>query len=605
VVALFPSLQSAKLIAVDCETQDKDLLSRGPGYHRDGFIAGVAIATETYSGYYPIAHEAGGNLDKKKVLGWLKHELRGSVPKVFAHAAYDLGFLNCAGIPVNGPIYDIQLAEPLLDEGRKSYSLETLGQDYFGIGKQTSELEAWVAQRYGVRNIGNHIWRAPGTVVAPYAIGDAELTLKIFLRQQVELKKQDLWDLFLMECRLVPMVVAMRRRGVRVDLKAAERLYDDLSRRQAAYGKKLGGIPPWNARAVATLFDKAGVSYPRTPKTQAPSFTKEWLAACPHPIAKAVHAVRHLDKLRETFVKGVVLESNYKGRIHASFNQLRSDSSGTVSGRFSSSNPNLQQIPMRTEEGQLVRTLFLPDQDQDFGSTDFSQIEFRLLAATAAEQKLRGAQTFIDAYNSDPKTDFHAVVAAMTGLPRLQAKTITFAIAYGAGAAKIAGQLGLDLDAANKVLREYHRRAPFMKPLSRLWMEEADQRGQIKTILGRVRRFPLWEYTNGKGERYYSPTRRLGGQRAFTYRALNAYIQGSAADIMKQAMVLVWESGVCDVLGAPHLTVHDELDVSVPKTKLGKAAFKELVQIMANAVQLSVPLLVDSGLGKNWGTAKS
>jgi DNA polymerase-1 len=347
------------------------------------------------------------------------------------------------------------------------------------------------------------------------------------------------------------------------------------------------------------------VDYPRTPKTKAPSFTKEWLAACPHPVAKAIHEIRHLDKLRETFIKGAILDHHYKGRIHASFNQLRSDASGTVSGRFSSSQPNLQQIPLRTKEGELVRTLFLPDPGHDFGTTDFSQIEFRLLAATAAEQGLRGAQTFIDAYNNDPKTDFHAVVAEMTGLPRLQAKTITFAIAYGAGAAKIATQLGLDLAAGTKVLNDYHRRAPFMRPLTNLWMEEADRAGQIKTILGRVRRFPLWETTNGRGERFYSRKRTMGANRAFTYRALNAYIQGSAADILKQAMALIWESGVCAVLGAPHLTVHDELDVSVPKTKAGKEAFKEMVHIMETAVEMSIPLVVDSGLGKNWGVAKS
>jgi DNA polymerase I-like protein with 3'-5' exonuclease and polymerase domains len=324
---------------------------------------------------------------------------------------------------------------------------------------------------------------------------------------------------------------------------------------------------------------------------------------CPHPVAKTFHEIRHLDKLRETFIKGVVLEGNYKGRVHCSFNQLRSDGSGTVSGRFSSSNPNLQQIPIRTDEGNIIRTLFLPDTGQLFGATDFSQIEFRLLAATAADEGIFGADKFVDAYRNDPKTDFHAVVADMTGLPRLQAKTITFACAYGAGPKKIAMQLGLSLADGSKMLDRYHQRAPFMKPLSRLYTERADDAGQIETILGRIRRFPLWEKID-RGKMTYSRERTLGSKRAFTYRALNAYIQGSAADVLKQAMVLVWESGVCRTLGPPHLTVHDELDFSVPRSPQGKEAFREAVHIMQTAVVPSIPLLVDHGLGKNWGEAK-
>jgi DNA polymerase-1 len=192
----------------------------------------------------------------------------------------------------------------------------------------------------------------------------------------------------------------------------------------------------------------------------------------------------------------------------------------------------------------------------------------------------------------------------MTGLPRIMAKTITFACAYGAGPKKIAAQLGLSLVEGSKMLDKYHQRAPFMKPLSNLFMDKAERDGQIKTILGRVRRFPLWEKFDRDGKPSYSRDRTLGARRAFTYRALNAYIQGSAADILKKSMSLVWSSGVCDVLGPPHMTVHDELDMSVPQTKKAKEAFKEMVNIMQTAVPLSIPLSVDSGLGKNWSEAK-
>jgi len=610
----FPSLKSAKLISIDCETKDEQLKTHGPGYHRDGAIAGVAIAVDGFSEYYPVAHEGGGNLDKAKVYAWLREQLRGDQPKLFAHAAYDLGFLNSAAIKVNGPIYDVQIAEPLLNESRRSYSLETLSQHYLKRGKKKNELNEWIGQKFGKtgqRTPGNFIWRAPGSIVRDYAIEDTQLPLEIFPIQKRALEAENLWDLFLLESRLIPMLVAMRMRGVQIDLAAAERLYETMTKKQKQLGKKIGDTGPetfvWLTAPVAALFDKEGIEYPRTPKTNRPSFTKEWLAACQHPIGKLVQEIRHLDRMRNTFVKGVVLEGHHKGRLHASFNQLRSDATGTVSGRFSSSQPNLQQIPVRTELSKPIRSLFLPDKGQDFGTTDFSQIEFRLLALAAAEQGLRSGNKFMEAYNKDRNTDFHQVVADMTGLPRNYAKTITFAAAYGAGPAKIAMQLGMDEAKGMKLLNEYHRRAPFIKPLSGIYQDQAEEHGEITTLLGRKRRFNKWQVkgvVDKQGIPILFDKRVANSQRAFTYRALNAYIQGSAADVLKQAMVLLWEGGVCDVLGAPHLTVHDELDVSVPKNKVGREAFKEMVHTMETAVDLAIPLLVDHGLGKNWGEAK-
>lgn len=602
----FPSLKSAKLISLDCETCDPDLKTKGPGYHRKGnFIAGVAVSTDNgFSGYYPIAHEGGGNLPRRTVLNWLDDQLKGQQPKLFAHAAYDLGFLGAAGVRVNGPIYDIQVAEPLLDENRQSYSLESLAQIYLKRGKKTGAMNQWIMEKFKCKekHAGNFIWRTPVSIVAPYAIEDTQLPLAIFAEQKKALEAQNLWELFLMECRLIPMLVAMRNRGVRVDLKYAEELFDRMTKEQSKLSKKIYNAPPWNARAIAKVFDKAGIQYPRTPKTDAPSFTKEWLAACPHPIAQLVHRIRHLDKLRETFIKNVVLEGHYKGRIHASFNQLRSDNFGTISGRFSSSDPNLQQIPIRTDLGKAIRQIFIADAGCDFGATDFSQIEFRLLTLTAYENDIRGAKPLTDAYLKDRETDFHAVVAEMTGLPRLYAKTITFAAAYGAGPNKIAMQLGLPLNEGLKILDTYHSRAPFIRPLSQHFDALARRNGEIRTLLGRVRRFHMW--ARGMNDIVKSAKRVPNAERLYTYRALNAYIQGSAADILKQAMVLLWENGVCDVLGAPHLTVHDELDISVPKSKIGREAFKEMVHTMETAVELSIPLLVDHGLGKNWGDAK-
>ena len=604
----FPSLAGQGAIAIDCETFDPDLKTLGPGPHRDGFIAGIAVGTEAgYRNYYPIAHETGPNLQKDVVLSWLSRELRSDVPKIGANLIYDLAFLSTANVDVRGPFYDVQIAEPLLDENRPTYSLSSLAEKYLGEAKAEQTLGDWMVEHFGQKDKG-HIWRAPPDIVAPYAAGDVDLPLRIFARQQIELKKRGrLWGLFLMESKLIPMLLAMRQRGVRVDLEKAEQLYQKLTEQQAeavAAIKHQSGIEiaPWNARSLAKVFDHLGLQYPRTEKTKAPSFTKGWLEHHQHPVADLIRRVRHLDKLREAFIKGI-LEKHVDGRIFTQFNQLRSDSNGTVSGRLSSSKPNLQQIPVRSVEGKLIRSIFIPEEGQRWFKNDWSQIEYRLIVNDAASLKLPGAQAVVDKYNSDQNADFHQIVADMTGLDRYAAKTVNFGLAYGEGVAKLCASLGLSKENGETLLSEYHRRAPFIKQLANGCMSIAARTGQIETLLGRVRQFNMWEIRHGDKLLYFRE-RRPGSRRAFTHAALNARIQGSAADIMKLAMVKIWESGICDVLGAPHLTVHDELDGSYHDDKAGREALRELKHLMESCVKLMVPLRVDGGTGPNWGSCE-
>ncbi|MGY4420784.1 DNA polymerase I-like protein with 3'-5' exonuclease and polymerase domains [Bradyrhizobium sp. JR6.1] len=435
------------------------------------------------------------------------------------------------------------------------------------------------------------------------------MPLRIFAKQEVELKKKGrLWDLFLMESRLMPMLLAMRQRGVRVDLDRAERLYKEFTAQQieasAAIKRMTGvGIAPWNARSLARVFDHLGLQYPRTPKTDAPSFTKAWLEYHPHPVTNLIRKVRYLDKLRETFIKGFILDGHVNGRIYTNFNQLRSDAFGTVSGRLSSSQPNLQQIPVRSSEGKMIRSIFIPEDNQRWFQNDWSQVEYRLIVDDAASRKLPGAQAAADQYSNDDHADFHQIIADMTGLPRDAAKTVNFGIAYGEGVSRLSLSLGLSREKGAALLNEYHLRAPFIKQLSNGYMQLAARTGEIETLLGRIRRFNMWEIRRGDEVMYFR-TRRRGSRRAFTHAALNARIQGSAADIMKLAMVNIWESGICDVLGAPHLTVHDELDGSYHDDKAGREALCELKHLMEHVVKLMVPLRVDAGTGANWGSCK-
>jgi DNA polymerase I-like protein with 3'-5' exonuclease and polymerase domains len=603
----FPNLSGQGLISFDVETYDPDLSTRGPGAQRDGRLVGLAIGTEAgFRKYYPIDHEIGPNLPRERVLDWARQELGRPGPKVGANLLYDLDFLTAAGVPVTGPFYDVQIAEPLLNENKLSYSLESLAQEYLNEGKHEDVLSQWLIGMFGKHvDVKANIWRAPAQIVGPYAESDVDLPLRIFAKQKPKLESQALWELFILESKLIPMLLAMRQRGVRVDLERAEKLYADLEKRQEVVIEEIQrttglAIDIWAAESIAKVFDRAGVPYKRTTKTKAPSFRRRWLESCTLPVAKMLVEARRLDKLKGTFVKGYVLDGHINGRIHCQFHQLRGDENGTVSGRLSSSHPCLQNVSKHDEElGPIIRSLFLPDKDQQFWSFDWSQIEFRLAVHYAALVQFPDAQKVVEQYNQDDSTDYHEVVARLTGLSRSRAKGMNYGMIYGMGARKLCNNLGVSFSEGQKLLAEYHRSVPFIKPLANALTEQASENGEIVTLAGRYRRFNMWE-KNGE----YATDNFPGAKRAFTHKALNALLQGSAADIMKIGMVQIWESGVCNVLGAPHLTVHDELDGSLPPGNVAKEALAEVGHIMETCVQLLIPLKADGGIGKNWAEAK-
>jgi len=611
---LFPSLLGHGPIALDCETRDPELRQRGPGYHRpDCYIVGVAVATQHYRHYYPIAHEAGNNMDKSRVLGWLKDQLSNDKQeKVFANSLYDLGFLAKVGVEVAGPIRDVQVAEPLLDENQLSYSLDRILKKHGYDGKADEELDDWLVAKFGKKNPKNNIWRAPPEIVAPYAVGDAAPLLDVYADQRAELERQNLWKLFELESCLLPMLLAMRMRGVRVDLARAEQLRSKFIKQKEqieAEVRRLVGrdVEIWAAKSIGAAFDALDLPYPLTPKTRTPSFTKTFLKDCPHRVAQLIVEARRLDKMVGTFLEGSILEQHVRGRVYTQFHSMKSDDGGTVTGRFSSSGPNLQFIPVRTDDGKLIRSMFLPDEGQRWWKTDFSQIEFRLLAHDAACARLTGATMVVEQFRGNDDTDYHEVVAEMAGVSRSQAKTINFGLAYGEGKDKLAAQLGLSTDAASDLIAKYHRKVPFMRPLADLFMRKAANQGWIETLMHRRRRFDTWELTKWVGgERVvvYGKEQRTGWRRAFTHKALNARIQGSAADVMKKAMVDVWESGVTKVLGVPQLTVHDELDGSYPNTNAGRKALRDMQDIQENCVKLLLKLRVDLSIGTSWGDMK-
>jgi len=598
--AELPRLREARVVSIDLETYDPHLQERGPGWAtRDGHIVGIAVATEDGGRWYlPMRHEVGGgNIDPQVVLRWAKDELtREGQLKVGANLIYDLGWLAAEGVRIPPPYYDVQWAEALLDEHRESYSLDAIAKDYGLGGKDTAELYDWCARAYGGR--ADHrqranIYRAPAALVGPYAEQDADLPLRIRERQIPRIRELDLERLLDLEHRLIPLLLAMRFRGVRIR-EDWRRVRDELRARMQVPE----GVEIWAASSLAAYCERKGISYPRTAKGQ-PSFTKAWLEKHLPEIA----AARRIDKACSVFFDGYMGKA-VNGRIHCEFHPLRGDRGGTVSGRFSSSNPNLQNIPSRDPElGPLIRSLFIPEEGCLWAKLDYSQIEYRLLAHYARGE---GADAVREAYRRDPRTDFHARVAEMSGLDRKSAKGLNFGMIYGQGLLTTAQTLGVSVEEAQAFREQYFKDAPFVKFTFDWVSRVASRRGWIRSIGGRYHRFPYWEPMDAHDAGWLpreQALRKWGHRirRARTHKALNALLQGSAADIMKMAMVQIWESGVCDVLGAPHLTVHDELDFSMPDTPEGREAIAEVKRIMETCIELQVPLVVDVELGPSWG----
>ena len=603
----FPDLSQAKEIAIDLETCDPNLEKFGPGWpRRDGYIVGYALAVDGWKGYFPVAHQGGGNLDKGLVERYIRKVLETNADKVMHNAAYDYGWLMAHGFTINGRVYDTMLAAAVLDENRYSYALNSLGFDYLKEVKSEQGLKEAAAD-FGVHP-KKDMWKLPAMYVGDYAEQDAALTLKLWNHFKILLRREEVESIFELETNLLPVLVKMTYTGIRFDRERAERCIKDMKTREEALQKEIktaAGMPVdmWAAVSIARAFDALGVAYPRS-QTGLPSFTKSFLDSNPHPLSKMILEARELNKTHNTFLQPYLDFSETDGRIHPHVNQLRSDEGGTVTGRLSMATPNLQQVPARHEViGPMVRSLFLPEEGQMWAANDFSSQEPRLLVHYATLLNLPGAEKMAQAYRDSPDTDFHQMVADMAGIQRKAAKTIGLGLTYGMGKNKLAGQLDMDVDEASELISTFHQKVPFLRGTVDAVMrriEHPASGGCIRTLLGRKCRFPLWEPTAwgiNKALPYEQAMVEYGPRikRAMTYKGLNKLIQGSAADQTKAAMVALDRAGFRVLL-----QVHDELAVSVNT----REEAQEAARIMCNAVQLEVPSRVDVELGPSWGEAK-
>ena len=661
------NLKEIDTVAVDLETYDPDLKNKGSGAVREsGYVCGIAVATGKQTMYFPIRHAMTGNLPPKKTWEKLNKILfqNRNIKKVFHNAMYDVCWIRKeSGLMPQGPLLDTMVAASVIDENRMKYSLDALSKDYLKDSKYKYDLQEKALTEYGIKSPMTNMHKLPYSLVKEYAEQDVNLTLRLWKLFDIELSKErkveagtedekakNLRHIFELETELFPCLVDMKFKGVKINVEAAKKLGQRLRRTKnniINYIQRRTGIKIeiWAASSIKKLLDKLKIKdYKTTPKSKLPQLPKNYLKTHANHFLRMIAEARELDKAEGTFVESL-LGFVHKGRIHADINQIRGEKGGTVTGRFSMSNPNLQQIPAKGFIGKKMRELFIPEEGHTWGSFDYSQQEPRIVVHYALKLGLQGTEDVVNAYNEKPDADFHQIVADMAKIPRITAKTINLGLFYGMGKNKLANQLDLDLTEAKELFDTYHAKVPFVKKLSYDLQEFARRNKFLYTLEDRFCRFDKWEPRDKRWDskkkvffinqkewdeekkdfvwkevsvpllseedaklRYKAELLDKGYpndsqfinfqnnyQPAFIYRALNKLVQGSAADMTKKAMVLLYREGI-----VPHIQIHDELCISIT----GKDQAKKIKDIMEKAIRLEIPNKVDYESGPNWGSIK-
>ena len=638
-------LKGIDTIAIDLETYDPSLKKKGSGSIREeGFVCGIAVATSKQQLYFPIAHAMTSNLNTEATWKELDKKVfkNKGLRKVFHNAMYDVCWIRMAtGSMPEGEIVDTMIAASVIDETRMRYSLDSLSRDYLQDAKYKYDLQDRAWNEMGIKDPMSNMHKLSYELVKDYAIQDVNLTLSLWNLFEKKLdeiiyppKQKSLRKIFTLETKLFPCLVDMKFKGVRIDVEKAKRFGEKLEKRRDnlinIIKNKTGvSVQIWAAASIKKLLDQQEITdYKKTPKSGMPQLPKDYLKTHPNRFLRMIVKARECDKAKSAFVEGL-LSFVHNGRIHADINQIRSDQGGTVTGRFSMSNPNLQQIPAKGFIGKKMRELFIPDEGCTWGSFDYSQQEPRIVVHYALKLELPGTEDLQKEFDNED-ADFHQIVADMAHIPRTTAKTINLGLFYGMGKIKLQKELNLSRDEANQLFKTYHSKVPFVKQLSQDLIEFAETHKLLFTLEDRFCRFNKWETRdrewNNEINRYepvpiltleaaqtaykaellekvaddkldpnYMENFKYHYKPAFTYKALNRLIQGSAADMTKKAMVMLYEKGI-----TPHIQIHDELCLSV------KNDYE--ANIIQNIMEEAIPLLVKNKVsykkGKSWGIIK-
>ena len=643
-------LTDIDIVAIDLETSDPNLKTKGLGaVRKDGFVTGIAIATKKQTFYFPLAHAMTDNLPVKETWDYLNEKLfkNKDIRKVFHNAIYDVCWIRAStGEMVQGELLDTMIAASVIDETRMKYSLDAISKIYLNETKYkydlTDKVKAW--SEGVIQDPMTNMEKLPYSLVKDYAEQDVNLTLKlwnIFDKKLDEVlytkthadgrvEEKTCRKIFELETKLFPCLVDMKFKGVKIDVEKARAFGKRLEKTKNSiinYIERRTGIKieMWAASSIKALLDHENINDYEVTKAGLPQLPKDYLSSHKNKYLRLIAKARNFDKTQNTFIEGL-LEFVHEGRIHADINQIRSDQGGTVTGRFSMSNPNLQQIPSRGFIGKKMRELFLPEDDCEWGSFDYSQQEPRIVVHYALALGMPGTDTLLEEFNKED-ADFHQIVADMAQISRTMAKTINLGLFYGMGKIKLASELGLDRPKANKLFADYHAKVPFVKQLSIDLINFAEENKLLYTLEDRFCRFNKWETRDRKwnnsinrydpvdildkevAQKYYTDDRLNKGyvadptyehftdfyKPAFTYKALNRLIQGSAADMTKKAMVNLYEQGIL-----PQIQIHDELCLSIKDEEQARI----VKETMENAITLEVNNKVNYKHGKNWGSIK-
>lgn len=650
-----PDLRGRPIVAIDTEERDDGLAAgRGPGWALGpaGYICGVSWAAEGTKGYAPIRHPETANLPVENVLRWVDDLFRSGTRIVFHNGPYDIGWLGSEGVAPPPEIEDTAAAAVMLDEQQRSYSLDScLARE--GLPLKNKEILIEAARAYGGkdpdRKPAASLYLMPAKFSGPYAEDDAARTLDLWRVYEPQLRAQQVWDAYRLEMDLIPIVVEMRRRGIRVDLTRAEQvaraMRENVKRICSKITRELGmrravtvddlRSPAW----LGTAFANEKIRFPRTASGKQGSFQKEWMEKSQHWLPRLVVEARKYEDSASKFVENFVMSYAHRGRLHAEVHQFKTDDGGTRSQRFSYSNPALQQMPGIEEDadknpvaagdepweffggiGGAIRGLFLPERGMAWGAFDYVQQEPRITVHYAAVTNCPGADVAVQRWLDDPKLSYHKMVQEMTGLTYKQAKILNLAATYGKGAKSLAYEMNVPLEESEALLEEYHSRLPFIKPLEEKCRNAAASRGFIRLIDGARMHYNQWEggwlsdeeradairsnkkldacsleEAQARAQDPDHPWSRGRLRRADTRKALNNEIQGSAARQTKRAILNIYRAGYL-----PMIQMHDEIGAGVESQR----DVDTISELMSSAIPLSVPVLVDAEIGDTWGEAK-
>lgn len=567
----------------------------------DAELVGISFAIDNHEAWYvPIPAD---QVKAREIVDMLRPILENeAVEKIAQNAKFDYSMLKRYGVEVSDPLFDTMIAHYLL-QPEMQHNMDYLSEVYLKYRPiPTSDLINTKAKKsseslfdFDEEEKPQTMREVPVDKVMQYCCEDSDVTLQLYKVFKNELKKEKLEKLFYeIEMPLVKVLADMELTGVRIDvaaLKESEGILNQELKNIGARITELAGHPfnPLSPKAVGTvLFDEMKLD-PKAKKTKSGQYTtsEEVLQKLrdKSPIIDEILNYRGVKKLLSTYIEALPQEINHRtGRIHAQFNQTV-----TATGRLSSSNPNLQNIPIRDELGRELRKAFIPDEGEVFFSADYSQIELRLMAHLSQDPNM--TEAFLsgeDIHTATAAKIYHLPVGEVTKLQRTKAKTANFGIIYGISVFGLASRLNIPRSEAKQLIDGYFVTYPKVQEYMNKSIEVAREKGYVETLFGRKRVLADISSANATVRGYAERN------------AINAPIQGTAADIIKIAMVRIARRIRKEKLNAKLLIqVHDELNFSVPQNELEKLQALVLEE-MAGAVKLRVPLIADCGSGSNW-----